>query len=877
MLPKVSNEYTSIGCNRFPQVAAWGKDGTVAFGAHNYVALYYPEVIYLEKNKIDVVGEVGQITFRFAFLSITNTILPIGDELNQKNIAIISGSADKTARVWKLTKDNKWVNSAILESHGGSVNTLGVTRAKSIIVDKDLIITGSADGVIKVWERSICNDVQDSVKCLQTINLERKYPMALALSYLPESKIPILACGGTDKRILLYVQKDGLFIPSLKLQGHENWIRSLSFATYTESNSATTSSESDSTIQEQYKLKDGDLLLASASQDKYVRLWRVSYNGEVSSSLDSEDITNGKSKEKKSLKELLENLENLSDDTKKRYSAMFEALLMGHDDWVYSVCWQPSIPIVDEKGNVRYHQPMSILTSSSDKSMMIWKPDQDTGVWVNLVRVGEISGSALGFFGGLFGPKGDYILAHGHTGAFHLWKNFSDHDWQPQISISGCFNSVQDITWDPTFKYLVSVSLDQTTRLFSSWIRKLDIDQKNDAQFPEKQNSIVTTWHEIARPQIHGYDIQCIAFVTQWRFVSGADEKILRVFDAPKTFVQSLSKLLGEEDSRPIGANIPPLGLSNKAIFNYDVEKLSAQSEDELLSRQQTFSETLTTPSSLKILEQPPFEEQLLQNTLWPEIDKLYGHGYELISVGASHDGKYVACACKATTPEDAMIRLYNTATWKELTNGLLKSHSLTITKIRFSHDDKLILSISRDRTWSLFEKCEGNEATPYKFITKNKAHARIIWDCSWSHDDLLFATASRDKTVKIWNREATSQSQDQNQWRCITTLKLNDAVTAIDFAPRFIDEGYFMAIGLENGQILCYQSEKTQIDKWNLIIDFDRDNCHVASVNRLTFRSTSTASSTTDVNIDNHEMMNRLQLASCGSDCCIRILNLDF
>ncbi|CAG8575694.1 23409_t:CDS:10, partial [Racocetra persica] len=840
MLPKVSNEYTSIGCNRFPQVAAWGKDGTVAFGAYNYVALYYPE----DPECCGIISTLAGHKDRVTCVD----FIYRGDELNQRNIAIISGSTDKTARVWKLTKDNKWVNSAILESHGGSVNTLGVTRAKSIIVDKDLIITGSADGVVKVWERSICDDVQDSVKCLQTIDLERKYPMALALSYLPESKIPILACGSTDKRILLYVQKDGLFIPSLKLQGHENWIRSLSFATYTElslSNSFITPSASDSNIQEQYKLKDGDLLLASASQDKYVRLWRVSYNGEVSSSLDSEEVTNGKSKEKKSLKELLE---NLPDDT---------------NGLIYRI---------DEEGNTKYHQPMSILTSSSDKSMMVWKPDQDTGVWVNLVRVGEISGSALGFFGGLFGPKGDYILAHGHTGAFHLWKNFSDHDWQPKISISGCFNSVQDITWDPTFKYLVSVSLDQTTRLFAPWIRQLDIDQKNDAQFSEKPNSIVITWHEIARPQIHGYDIQCIAFVSRWRFVSGADEKILRVFDAPKTFVQSLSKLLdeevsGESDSRPIGANLPPLGLSNKAIFNYDVEKLSAQSEDELLSRKQTFSETLTTPSSLKILEQPPFEEQLLQNTLWPEIDKLYGHGYELISAGASHDGKYVACACKATTPEDAIIRLYNTTTWKELPNGSLKSHSLTVTKIRFSHNDKLMLSVSRDRTWSLFEKCEGDEATPYKFITKNKAHARIIWDCSWSLDDLLFATASRDKTVKIWNREVASQSQDQNQnqWRCITTLKLNDAVTAIDFAPRFIDETYIVAIGLENGQILCYQSEKTQTDKWNLIIDIDRNNCHVASVNRLTFRSTSTVSNTKDVNNGDNEVLDRLQLASCG------------
>jgi elongator complex protein 2 len=29
------------------------------------------------------------------------------------------------------------------------------------------------------------------------------------------------------------------------------------------------------------------------------------------------------------------------DQSKKRYTIMFEALLMGHDDWVYSVCWQP--------------------------------------------------------------------------------------------------------------------------------------------------------------------------------------------------------------------------------------------------------------------------------------------------------------------------------------------------------------------------------------------------------------------------------------------------------------------------------------------------------------------------------------------------------
>ena len=47
------------------------------------------------------------------------------------------------------------------------------------------------------------------------------------------------------------------------------------------------------------------------------------------------------------------------------------------------------------------------------------------------------------------------------------------------------------------------------------------------------------------------------------------------------------------------------------------------------------------------LISAPPTEENLLQNTLWPETQKLYGHGYEVFSVASDPAGKLVASACK--------------------------------------------------------------------------------------------------------------------------------------------------------------------------------------------------------------------------------------
>lgn len=215
-----------------------------------------------------------------------------------------------------------------------------------------------------------------------------------------------------------------------------------------------------------------------------------------------------------------------------------------------------------------------------------------------------------------------------------------------------------------------------------------------------------------------------------------------------------------------------------------------------------------------------------MQNTLWPEVQKLYGHGYEIFALNATSDGKWLASSCRATNEEHAQIILWDTLTWKQIQK--LPSHQLTVTQLKFSPNNKWLLSVSRDRRWTLFENEKSNDGIcNFKMIAttdkKNGIHSRIIWSCDWTHDSKYFATGSRDGKVVAWQQTDMDSGTSLKMCAALSTIELKktDSVTAIAFATRFLLNkcDYIAAIGLENGFIhVC-----TLNTNWNILFTIDQ------------------------------------------------------
>ncbi|KAI6105643.1 WD40-repeat-containing domain protein [Pisolithus sp. B1] len=810
---QVSSAYISAATNRFNEAAALSPDSTtVAFATGSLIALWDID----DENDNGVYetlhGHEGTVTcLRF-----------FGDDL------FFSADDKGAVRAWRRA-GARWSCTVTVEAHSKPISALAVCG--------NLVATGSSDSSVKIWSIKQESEKDELDEC-QTISLSGRYPLAIVMTTLPQSRAIILAVGGTDRNVNVWTRSENLFVRSATLPGHEDWVRALAFRSPSSSDRAG---------------NDDTLVLASGSQDGTIRLWNIEL---LVKPVPSTHQVNGSS----STDELLDAFEaSLADPTEgeeggrqitlkrhvisvkfqdtgvQQYTITFDALLIGHEAGVTSLSW------ASQQTNTGNHlPPPTLLSTSTDSSLILWSPSDTIitsssnssaapSIWINRQRFGDVGGQRLGgFVGGIWAhtSQGDEAMAWGWSGGWRRWRSVradrgNEDEWREVGAISGHRGPVKDLGWSLAGEYLISVGLDQTTRIHGA------------IPCPSRK-----VWHELARPQVHGYDLVGVVWLGPWTFASVADEKVVRVFEAPGSFIETVNSLgvggvVENDRDRPAAASVPPLGLSNKAT-----------------------SDVFTAPSLVDSTTRGrrPFDGELAATTLWPEVEKVFGHGYESITIASSHSHELIATACRATSPQHAVVRVYSASTYQPF-GSPLEGHTLTVTRIAFSPDDKYILTVSRDRTWRAFVK-EDNGYVP---VAMDKSHARIIWDCTWSSEGDIFATASRDKTVKIWAPNVTS-----DRWPALATLKFKEAATAIAFCSlddlSTIDRR-LLAVGLETGEIFIYSGSKSSPDTWDLACVVGRRTAHVDHIHRLAWRMT--------------EEAHIKQLASCGEDGTLKVMTV--
>ena len=153
----------------------------------------------------------------------------------------------------------------------------------------------------------------------------------------------------------------------------------------------------------------------------------------------------------------------------KNFLVTFSALLPGHDDWVFTANFHPTLPDV-------------LLSASADASLIIWRPDALSGIWIPETRLGEVSslkgattaqGSSGGFWGGIWAFQGKEVASWGKTGGWRLWSEKDEGLWIQRNAVGGSIRGVKGLSWDDNGRYLLSVRYSISGQLNNVvWIRR---------------------------------------------------------------------------------------------------------------------------------------------------------------------------------------------------------------------------------------------------------------------------------------------------------------------------------------------------------------------------------------------------------------------
>ena len=160
---------------------------------------------------------------------------------------------------------------------------------------------------------------------------------------------------------------------------------------------------------------------------------------------------------------------------------------------------------------------------------------------------------------------------------------------------------------------------------------------------------------------------------------------------------------------------------------------------------------------------------------------RFFPAGLRMDSIVLSPSGKLLA-----TGDIDNSIKLYRTGSYKMTGKG---THQSRVSQVAFSHDEKYLLTSSRDRSariWTI--KKDGS-----LHLKKTIHHPAAVTACHWFPDQPIFATSAEDGVIRYFSAPTG---------RLITTQQVKDSRLK---SWRFHHDSKTLCIGTEDGHILSY------------------------------------------------------------------------